>query len=70
MAQEIIFRIFPFSRNMVFKCGGGGVLASREASANFFRGVLREIWLVLDLWALHGLLRYATDDHPQTTSEK
>ena len=28
------------------------VLASREASVNFFLGVLRDIWLVPDLWAL------------------
>ena len=43
MAQEIIFGLFPFSRKMILKCGGGGVLASREASANFFPEVLREI---------------------------
>ena len=56
MAQKIIFGLFPFSRNMILRGGGGGggggVLASREASANFFPGVLREIWLVPDLWAL------------------
>ena len=56
MAQEIIFRFFPFSRSMILRGGGGGgggVLASCEASANFFPGVVREIWLVPDLWAFH-----------------
>ena len=47
-----------------------GVLASREASANFFPEVLREVQLVPDLWALYGLFKYLTDDHPQTTPEK
>ena len=28
--------------------GGGGVLDSREASSNFFPGVLSDIWLVPD----------------------
>ena len=49
--------------------GGGGVLVSREASANFFPGIL-EICLVPDLWALYGLFRYATDEHHQTTPDK
>ena len=43
MAQEIIFGLFPFSRKRILKWGGGGVLAPREASANFFPEVLREI---------------------------
>ena len=42
MAQEIIFGLFPFSRKMILK-GGGGVLASREANADFFPVVLKEI---------------------------
>ena len=46
----------------------GGVLASRKA--NFYSGVLKDIWLIPDLWALHGLFKYATDDHPQTSPEK
>ena len=45
------WRIFPFSRKIILKWGGGGggVLASREASANYFPVVIREIWLVSDL---------------------
>ena len=57
MEQERIFGLLPFSRNMILKSGGGGGggggLASREASANFFPGLLSEIWLVPDLWALY-----------------
>ena len=33
------------------------MLVSREASANFFPEVLRDIWLVPDLWGLYGLLK-------------
>ena len=68
MAQEIIFGLFLFSRNMILNWeeGGGGGLASRKASANFFP-VLRDIWLVSYLWVLYKLFRYATNDHPRTT---
>ena len=68
IAEEIIFKLFPFSRNIILKWGGGG--GGVLASANFFPAVLREIWLVPDLWALYSFFRYATDDHPQTTPEK
>ena len=59
-----------FREKLYWSGGGGEVLASGEASANFFPEVLREIYLLPDLWAFYGLFRYATDDHPQTTPEK
>ena len=44
MAQVIIFGLFPFSRKMILTWReGGGVLASREARANFFSEVPRKI---------------------------
>ena len=73
MAQEMIFGPSYFREGWywsmcgyvyVWEEGGGGGLASREVSANFFPGVLTEIWLIPDLWALYGLLIYATNDHP------
>ena len=45
----------PYSENYTIlkwgggRGGGGGVLASREASVNIFYGVLGDIWLVPDL---------------------
>ena len=38
--------------------GGGGGLAVREASANFFF----DVWLVLDLWAIYGLFNAVNEN--------
>ena len=65
IAQEITFGLFSFSRNMILKWGGPG-----GARSTWSQCQLREILLVPDLWAVYGLFRYATDDHPQTAPEK
>ena len=65
MAQEKIFRLFPFSRNVILKSkeGGGAALASREASANFFPGFLgRSVW-----YQIYGLFMGFSDMQSMTT---
>ena len=69
MAQKIIIWALPTFEKHELEVRGGG-LAWRAASVKVFPGVLRDIWLVPDLWALYGLLRYAINDHPQTTPEE
>ena len=60
MAQEIIFGLFPFSRNFILKWG---VLASREAGANFFPGVL------IGWYQIYGLFMGSLVMQPMTTLE-
>ena len=58
------FWALPIFEKHDIEVRGGGVLTSCKANANFFPGLLKEIWLVPDLWALYGLFRYAPDDPP------